>query len=749
MGSGASLTRGGFDASAASYRRISFLRNDWIAGFLITVILAFAIRMLEWPCWQNPEYKFGNEFLLATHDSYHWVAGACGFGRAVDHPMARMLRFFAGISGLAPAQAAFWLPAFLSSIAAGAVFLWGRLYSNAAVGIAAGLIASIAPGFLGRTLLGYYDTDLITLLFPLLIAFLPAVWLIKTSKAMDAASLFFNNKKSMAQAKSDSIQRKAYSPVWLVCLTASGLLAWQAQEWHSVFPYIMRYDIFFLLLFLSVFSGQRKHDCAMALAFALPAALGLWGIAWPLLLQARNHFKFLAVFGNKYLLIIIWACLAVYLLQGEIIETLINHVNAYLKRSSDTHLSGVIPLVFPSVAQSIIEVQDLNFLSLFPYFHPWLEAAFLGFAGFFAVAFKKPTILFLLPLAALGLLSSRMGGRMVMFGAPIMALGISLSCFWFFQFMSRRWLKPLLCQIGTATVLCAGLVLPFLDMIPALSQGPVLNKRHAAALAQAGAITPPDATLWLWWDWGYAAQYFARRNTIADGALHGGPSLYLPAAVLATANPRFAYQIIARVSSLDNEPGNFFKNMTPEEAQALMQNLANASTPLIRGKGRQYLIVSFEMLKLGFWISNFGNWNFLERTGEGGALSIVPEAVAYRVGAGEVRLEGRQEIIYPASINIFAETGLMVKNYIRQWFEDNPNASISRQKAWLASRRNINFFFNKVTDEKLAVDEGIYSSLMAQLLLCDAQDPKFTPYFRLVYDNIFARIYEIAPDGKF
>lgn len=66
-------------------------RTFWLHGLfwgLVTLGLAFALRMLEWPCWQNPEYRLGSEWLLATHDAYHWVAGAEGFGHAVGHPMA-------------------------------------------------------------------------------------------------------------------------------------------------------------------------------------------------------------------------------------------------------------------------------------------------------------------------------------------------------------------------------------------------------------------------------------------------------------------------------------------------------------------------------------------------------------------------------------------------------------------------------------------------------------------------------------
>ena len=82
---------------------------------------------------------------------------------------------------------------------------------------------------------------------------------------------------------------------------------------------------------------------------------------------------------------------AVLLVQGEILTTLINHANAYLKHSGDVRSTGEgMSLVYPSVAQSIIEVQDLSFAALFPYFHPWMEAAVVGLAGFVLVLFRRP-----------------------------------------------------------------------------------------------------------------------------------------------------------------------------------------------------------------------------------------------------------------------------------------------------------------------------------------------------------------------
>lgn len=770
-------------AAQARHGRPAALRH-WAGGlacFLLTVGLAFGLRMLEWPSWQNPEYRLGGEMLLATHDAYHWVAGAVGFGLAVDHPMAEMLRLMAALTGTTPAAVAFWFPAVLASLVAGIVFLWAWALGSMEAGVAAGLVASMAPGFLARTLLGYYDTDLVTLFFPLLMTLAPACWamrymllpqMVLARLRQPGAGLWarIRGQRPDAAAKSpdapfpeaalpDALRPgDPLRPLWTILLGLSGLLSWWAQEWHSVFPYLLRYNVVLLGCMALILGprGRRGPLLLGALAYALPALGGLAGCVFDLVLLAthapgasggegRGLRRFLL---EPRVLAVLWVCVGLLLLRGEILTTLIIHANAYLKHSGDARGAGAAALVYPSVAQSIIEVQDLGFAALFPYFHPWMEAAVAGLAGFVLLIFRRPGSLFLLPLFVLALLSTRLGGRMVMFGAPVVALGLTVPLAWLVRRVLPRALRGAPASWLAAFIAVALFVAPFAHMVPALSQGPIINRRHAAALAQARDITPKDGRLWLWWDWGYAAHYFARRQTIADGAQHAGPSLYLPAAVFATDNPRFARQLIRETSRFGNEPGALFAGLDSAGAQSLVDRLRSPATPLVAGRGRQFIVASFEMLRLGFWISNFGNWNFVTRHGEGGALSIVPQALAYRLKTGEVRLMDSGSIIYPASIAVFDETGVTKRNYVQEWFDAHPNASARAQQAFLAGRRNVHFLFNRVTDEKLAMDEGIFSSLMVRLLLCDPQDPRISPYFKLVYDNVFARIYEVLPaDG--
>ena len=735
----------------------------WLRGLfwgLLTLGLAFGLRMMEWPCWQNPEYRLGSEWLLATHDAYHWVAAAEGFGLGVGHPMAEMLRLMAQTLHTYPAAVAFWFPAVLASLVAVIVFAWVWALGSMEAGVAAGLITSLAPGFLARTLLGYYDTDLVTLFFPLLMTLAPACWAMRYMllPRMILRRLALGSGLKAAQrlwgerGADEAHLERLGNPLrwqWVLLLGASGVISWWTQEWHSVFPYLIRYNVVLLALMALIMAPRGRRGILLlgGLAYALPTLGGPAGFGFSLILllagsKAGRGLRHLLC--RPLVLVLLWLGAAVLLVQGEILTTLINHANAYLKHSGDVRSTGEgMSLVYPSVAQSIIEVQDLSFAALFPYFHPWMEAAVVGLAGFVLVLFRRPGALFLLPLAALGLLSTKLGGRMVMFGAPVVAVGLTLPLYWLLQRLLRADLRGAVAGAATSCILLALLVAPFADMIQAISQGPIINRRHAEALTRARTMTPEDAKLWLWWDWGYAAHHFARRSTIADGAQHAGPSLYLPAAVFATDNARFARQLIRYTAKMGNEPGNVFEGLDGRAAQALMDKLRSSETPLVEAKGRLFVVVSFEPLRLGFWISNFGNSNFVPRQGEGGALSIVPQALAYRLDTGEVRLEGSTSTIYASSISVFEETGVTRRNYVQEWFDAHPKATPEEQKEFLSGRRNVNFLFNRVTDEKLAVDQGLYNSLMVQLLVGDPQDPRFSPYFKLVYDNVFARIYEV------
>lgn len=732
---------------------------------LLTYVLAFAMRMLELPSWSNPEYSMGGERLLATHDAYHWVAGAEGFEFGVGHPMSELLRILAAMTFSSAAEVAFWLPAMMASLVAVVVFGWAWAMGAMEVGVCAGVLASLAPGFLARTLLGYCDTDLVTLLFPLLMGLAPAFWVVcflRTPQEWLTIVLWRlrNHDTALEEALAASNHAVCYGgtwraeilhPLWTVMLALCGLLGWWGQEWHSMFPYLVRYNTVLLVCLIGVLGkpGTRRQLFTGALIYALPMLGGVGGFAVALLvaLAASGRWpKAQALLRKRTFVAGLWVLVLVLFLDVSVFQTMLNSAASYIKRSGDVadKATAIDPLVYPSVAQSIIEVQDLSIPEVLAYFHPWHPLALAGVVGFCLLAFVRPDALFLLPLLGLGFLSVKLGGRMVMFGAPIMALGLCVPLHYLAGRILRDDLRRFRPRFAISLLLLCIFGWPFVDVIPAMTQGPILNRRHAEALRHIRDATPADSFVWVWWDWGYSTHYFARRSTIADGASHGGPSLYVPAATFTTDNPRFARQFIKYTASKGNVPGNVFENLKGSEAADLMHRLRTQDMK-IEAPGSQYIVVSFDMLRLGFWISTFGNWDFLTRESKGYAISMVPQQLSYSLDNGEILVHGNASRIQAATIDVFGDGKLDRRDYIMKRDPHNENAIANYYELQqnLENRRNVHFLFNKVTGEKLVVDDQLYNSLMVQLLVCSPDDTRFAPHFRLVYDNVFTRVYEV------
>ena len=162
----------------------------------------------------------------------------------------------------------------------------------------------------------------------------------------------------------------------------------------------------------------------------MPALGGPTGAILPLTLFIAivgRERQFVAQLHRPAVLAAFWLLAVALLVDLSVLNTMLHHVQGYLKRAGDAVATGTTdPLVFPSVAQSIIEIQDLTLSEIMVYFHPWQPVAILGLLGFVFVLCARSGALFLVPLALLALLSTKMGGRMVMFGAPIVAIGLTL-----------------------------------------------------------------------------------------------------------------------------------------------------------------------------------------------------------------------------------------------------------------------------------------------------------------------------------
>ncbi len=628
--------------------------------FIYLVVLAFRLSFAG--RWDHPELWVSGERILSTHDSYFWLALAKGVGSISQYALAQVTRFIHETSGIGLGTLAFWAPAYMASLVAVVAFLWGWLLGGVSAGIFAGLVSSLVPGFYYRTRLGYYDTDMFTLLVPMLIAWFLAFW----------AS--FHTKNGWFSTDSDSAEsNKYYLTPWLVL--AFGLVARALASMHFD---LTKMNVMFVyvavgLILLAGRKGHKVRAMYELLVFALAAfpgsAYGLYTLH-PLreLLQVAGYGKSVISIGITSIVLAItialflskrekisgWAarpliCLCICVGAVFVMDLAVKPISAFIgKFVSYAGLTGTASseatqtVSYPSILQSIIETKHVSFAEILERaaYWPWLGV--VGTLCSAIVLLFRPRFLLIVPQIALTYMSILLGARFTMFGGTAMLIGVGVFLDWVIRRilpdMSKKVLVLAAVQCVSATLLL-GIVYSAYAKLPLT---PVLTKPHAEALIELGKQTDGNSMLWTWWDWGYASQYFSGLETTIDGGKHSGQDVFPTALVLSTDSPlqanhmiRYASQYKARLA-LGYDVAKAWRKIPASETMKIVNGMRekNVSYPV---KAKQYLAVTWKDLTISKWITYFGNWNLeTGRTREATVSNFEPGELGFNLQRGAI-----------------------------------------------------------------------------------------------------------------
>ena len=744
----------------------SFSRDwRWITLYSICIYaIVLAFRLSFAGRWDHPELWVNGERILATHDAYFWLAKAKGVGIVEGYPLAEAAKFIHNFFGFGLGSIGFWTPAFMGALVGVLCFLWGWLIAGRNAGIIAGLIGSLTPGFFYRSRLGYFDTDLFTLLMPMLVAWLLAYWASKHMKK----GWFFSFDKSRER---EDTQVKT---LWMAF--AFGLVARFAGAWH--------YDIvnicilyFFMTAAVLLINGRRGqkiwafYGLIIYMLAAFPGtAFGQLSL-WPFHLVPSGTFGiasstfvgFMSVISSLLLLFIFkynaalitshkmsaWVCGIVFLAvvfatniaEGPIVGML-QKLSSYLNPAGGgtvevgTAFAGP---VFPSILQSIIEAKLVPLSEILNrgVFVPWL--GWLALLSFAVVVFFRPVAVFLLPLIILQLASVKLGIRFSMFGGSAMIVSLGVAAYWLVDAAVRRYSQRQ--RVGLGVQVLFGIIfLVFCHFeFSKLPLTPVLTKVHAEGLIELGEKGPGDSMIWTWWDWGYATQYYAGLETVVDGGKHAGRDVYPVAFVMTTDSFKKANRMIA-FSSQHPSPSPYDLGLVPARSwdevprdkigETLNNQLAQMDYP---ATAPQYFVITWKDLTISRWITYFGNWNLeTGKTKKSTVRLYNPGELGINFQLGAVR-------------NRSGQGGLVSDIDILDWGKVSRRYYGMNAISMKLVPETPYLFINKVTSQSLLTDEMGYDSMMFRLLTGDPADPEISKYFRLVVDNLpFARIYEVV-----
>lgn len=684
--------------------------GEFLLAFFLAFFLNAALRLIEYAGWQAETYWIGAEPLMATHDAYAWLAGAKGVGFYVPFLFTKMIRWIHEFTGLPLGVVGFWLPVWIVPWMALPACLLARAMRLTEGGVVFAVLSASSIGFLVRTRLGFCDTDLVSLLFPLAFACALIAWFTtrthSTWRGGDEDVPPHTGKSSailLLSGACGALNMIMYSQSGSILLAVLGMafltsfiLAPRA-DWPEIWAGL-------LAIYALTFGGVVGALAAVVLAAVSTFRPEFW--------RQKAGFVFLVV-----------AALLLFTHSGlhKYIAAYLQAVSGYAKSVTEVG-NKTAELQLPGITQSVREAQNLAWGEMATRVagYSWLFP--LGAALYAFAVYRRPQLILLLPFLGLSMASVKLGNRFAMFGGVALGAGFGFGLAELMRLLKqpqgRRWIAQL--------ALCVLVFWPMGKLMGNLSPVPVLPKVYAQTFLDLREKTESNARLWQWWDYGYAGQYYAERLTFADGGAHDGPWLYPLARVHCAHSPMQASQLMRyttlaqRELSTQKTPAAYYgtnpvqglEHMGAANATAFVNSLAFRGQEFPEDLPTQYFVVSWENLRLSYWISFYGNWDLVSGTGAPGQLQQLHGEFRIDTQTGQFSQQSSQRLI--DSLDII-------------------NDGNATQRINWQNGSGLHLVLNQRSNQGFIMDSKVYKSMMVQMLIGNPQD--FAPHFELVNDQ--------------
>lgn len=418
----------------------------------------------------------------------------------------------------------FLLPIFLAAATVIPIILIGNTLRTPKLGFFAALFAMANLDFYLRSHLGYYDTDVLNLFFPLMI-----IW-------------------SMLQI----IVKQNQSH-----LLIGALLFWSFGLWyHSSIAISAALILGFALTTLFFFRNNTLGYQAIFIFFAAIVPLH------PLVNLALIVLVYLAFFLLNRQITTTPRLYWLLLLAGSAIVLLkdpsgyYHRALAYFDKPEMLTLNGKnATYYFVNQLAQVSEAVGSNILEPFGYFNRQTSLALLSSIGYILMIFSFRAMLLLLPLFILGYSSYYAGMRFMMFAMPAFSFGLAYIVLLIF----KQWehvgkLGLPIKAIRNFFVIC--ILFYMSDAINTVSKDTRagFNAQEATALRNFAKQLHPNDTIVAWWDYGWPLWYYTGyANTMIDNGTHGRYDAYIVSRLLMSDSQIFSANAALYFSRLQKE----------------------------------------------------------------------------------------------------------------------------------------------------------------------------------------------------
>ncbi|MDD5052219.1 MAG: STT3 domain-containing protein [Sulfuricurvum sp.] len=623
-----------------------------ILMILIAYLFSVSLRFL----WVHEfsslaQFHWNNELMINTNDGYLFAADAKDVLNnninaksisPIEAPMAELTALLSKIFPVSFETLILYMPAFIGSLIIIPLILIGRAFQQTTMGFIAALLGSIANSYYNRTMSGYYDTDMLNIVFPVFEMF------------------------SLILALTHQHNR------FLLPITLSiGLYQWWYPQAYALdsalFAIILVYtilvnrkNIFFYKIALFILIGILSLPLTLKIVLASVVFVFFHfqeqlsqKFFWPIFITFMGAYFYTG--GFDY----IWTLLKLYIFHNTSENTTISSSLHYYNVIDTVREAGHIPF---TVFAERISGHTITFI--------------LSCIGYIMAIIAYRPLLITLPLVGLGFIAISSGLRFTIYAVPMMAIGFAYLLLWLTQRIEKPWLRYVSVIFFTVTALY-----PNYAHIKEYMTPTVLTNQEVTSLEQLHKIAQREDYVVAWWDYGYPIRYYSDVKTWIDGGKHTGDVNFPASYVLTTQDPLSAAHMLRLFTeytengySDTNKTQNDFEYMMSKEGfkdpEEFLTALSLPEYKLPKKTRNIYLYLPLRMMEILPTVTLFSNLDLknpnvhqqqpffystqtIQDTGKivdlGSGLSIIKDKNIIKLGTQEVPIKSFYQVSYSSN----------------------------------------------------------------------------------------------------
>lgn len=690
------------------------------ATLLILIVIAYLFSISLRYIWVNefsaqPQFHWNNELMISNNDGYAFAEGARDLLQGhhqvndlspVDTAISQLTAMLAKIVPVSFETLILYMPSFLGSLIVIPLILIGRALNQTTMGFIAALIGSIANSYYNRTMTGYYDTDMLNIVFPTLEMY------------------------SLVLALTH--QRNRY----LIPITISIAL----YQWWYPQAYALDTALFMMILgFTVIFDRHNRYFYKIAL-FILIGILSLPIIAKiGLALAVFSFFHFQEERSLKIFWYLFAAVVGVYFFTGGIDPIWFRFKVYFFKNGSENTISAA--LHYYNVMSTVREAGQIPFTVFAERISGHTITFILACIGYILALFAYRPLLVTLPLVGLGFIAMYAGLRFTIYAVPAMAIGFAYLLMYSTQRIEKMWLRNL-----SLIVLTGAAIYPNYTHIREYMTPTVLTDQEVVALNELGKIASKEDYVVTWWDYGYPVRYYSDVKTWIDGGKHSGDVNY-PASFVLTAQDslpaahmmRLFTEYTERGFSDTNKTANDFETMMAKEGYKDPNDFIGAlSLPeyKIPAKTRDvYLFLPLRMMEIFPTVSLFSN---LDLTGkEKRPNPFFYTSRMFQDAGQSIELGQGISIIKATSTLKMGSQNIPIKAFYQVGYDADHHLQVNKQTF---GSEGLNVIYMASYGQFLVLDDYYFNSTYIQMFVFEHYDKNL---FRPVILSPLTKIYKL------